>query len=163
MVIVFDAGLPVLPECTSGCEANERHLCIHRFPPNVRIVAHTKRLQTPNLPDLQVLKYILSLAGKEHGGSLLGHTPFLLMTTDKRFWKSARHQYLSKNGRERMHILFDDRMLNIVHAVVRGHVVRVDIVSAPGKSDRKSGPAMLRWAAIQGHRYLRGLSRKRPH
>jgi hypothetical protein len=152
LAVVFDAGLPRLPPCQPGCEEDERRFCIHRFPSGVQVLAHTKTLEKPGLSDLKIIKYALRLAGNGHGGTVAGETPWVIMTTDKRFWNSARHEYWSQHGRTRTHLRFDEK--NVVYASIQGRVVRVDIVTVRGRGTRRSGAALLRWAAAKTHQLL---------
>jgi len=98
LVVVFDA-MPKLWDCVSGCHQKEDHLCKHRFPSGVRVIAHTKHLSRPGLSDLHVVMHVMKLMGWGIAGARPGTTRWALFTSDRTFWESARHEYESMNGK----------------------------------------------------------------
>lgn len=108
LVVVFD-NMPKLWSCATGCRTNPNHLCEHRFPRGVRVIAHTKHLDRPGLSDLNVSRHAFKMMGWGLSGVSAG-TRWVLFTADGGFWKSAKHQYRALNGHAPKPVLrFEER------------------------------------------------------
>lgn len=128
LVVVFDA-MPKLWDCIPGCYQKETHLCKHRFPSGVHVIAHTTHLSRPGLSDLHVVMHIMKQMWWGISGNRLGETPWVLFTSDRTFWNSAKHECASLNGEAPHGLVFPKK--NVVLARVGERDVRLDIKYIP--------------------------------
>jgi hypothetical protein len=97
-MVVFDANMPKLRECIAGCRETTEYPCLHRFPASVRVVSHTPHLERQGLSDLHVIRHVFDLIESDIHGVSPSRTQWIFVSSDKKFWRSAQHQYLSLNG-----------------------------------------------------------------
>ena len=134
LVVVFDA-MPKLWECAPTCRTKKDHLCKHRFPAGVRVIAHTKHLSRPGISDLHIVMHVMKLMWWGVSGSSIGKTPWVLFTSDRTFWNSARHACASLNGEAPHGLEFPKR--NVITARIGDVDVRLDVGYIP---HAKRGP-----------------------
>ena len=97
LVLFFDACMPRMDECFSGCKSDEKNLCKHRFNQNVDLIYHTAYMGYLEFSDYQVAKHCFYLINKSDLlKSLSRKKRFFIITKDKRFMQDAEKVYLAR-------------------------------------------------------------------
>lgn len=137
LVLLVDENLPTPDACEPECEYNQRHLCRHRFGPDVRVIMWSEAGVRAGDPDLMVIQHFISTIRAGVPGTSLEGTQWVIVTKDDRFCKSARHEYRSRVGKDHDQLHFsvanhcvwtriDDQVLHISVAPV--------FVTEPGRA-----------------------------
>lgn len=93
--VYLDATIGPLKPCKSGCVRDARHMCIHRFGPEVYVIAQQNRIAFTRLSDLQVVLDFLDviLHRWKNGTCGVWNRRYVILTNDRRFLQSAEWRY----------------------------------------------------------------------
>ena len=135
VVLLFDECLPKMQTCSISCIYKDEILCCHRFNFNVLILYATDWLSGRS--DLRIALNFLNLIKKNRISTKVSfQAKFILVTADKKFFKSARKQAKTKKN---LKLDFNDKQC----LITRG-AHSIQIVAIRCKKRSRSGLDDLR-------------------
>lgn len=112
------------PYCSAeaGC-ADGRHFCTKGFPDGTIVMNHKAKFRGRS--DYKVLLYAVRMFRDVSRTN--SRTQYAIFTSDRKFWKSAKHQFDSLNGRAPRHIKFTQSNFVTAWVVSGGKRYRIRI------------------------------------
>jgi hypothetical protein len=93
--VYLDAMYSSLQECRHGCARDNQHPCVHRFGPQLYVIAQQHRIAFTRLTDLQVILDFLHiiLTRWKNGTAGVWGKRYVILTNDRRFLQHAEYAF----------------------------------------------------------------------
>lgn len=93
--VYLDATISSVKPCRSGCIRDASHRCVHRFGPDIYVIAHQPRISFVRHSDMQVvLEFLFVILNRwRNGATGVWKRRYVILTDDRRFMQSVEHSF----------------------------------------------------------------------